>query len=176
MSPAPQRGEYSTEWEAIASRVKDDAGRRCVRCGHPHDPKAGRTLTVHHFDGDRSNNRRWNLMALCQACHLSVQSRVDPKQGLLTRPALWILPYIAGMVEDGCTPSPPGYGRAWVESYVSQLGVPWPNWAPTPGMGPLPGPACRICGCTDLWACVVGGRPCSWVGPNLCSVCLPYLL
>lgn len=27
-------------------------------------------LTVHHIDGDKKNNKRINLLALCQRCHL----------------------------------------------------------------------------------------------------------
>jgi len=27
-------------------------------------------LTVHHIDGDKNNNNRMNLLALCQKCHL----------------------------------------------------------------------------------------------------------
>jgi hypothetical protein len=35
---------------------------------------------------------------------------------------------------------------------------------------------CRVCGCTDLRACVVTGpdaeiRPCSWMTQDLCSAC-----
>lgn len=37
---------------------------------------------------------------------------------------------------------------------------------------PAPGErACRHCGCTDLNACVLGGIPCHWVAPGLCSAC-----
>jgi len=32
--------------------------------------------------------------------------------------------------------------------------------------------ACRVCGCTEHDACLhPGGRPCAWVGADLCSVC-----
>lgn len=31
--------------------------------------------------------------------------------------------------------------------------------------------ACRSCGCTDEAACVVDGKPCSWVAEDLCSAC-----
>lgn len=133
MPQAKQRGEYPANWDRIAAWVKTSAGGCCVRCGHKHDPAAGRTLTVHHFDGDRGNNELWNLMALCQACHLSVQSRVDPSQGLLGDPAPWCMPYVAGMVEAGKTPAPPRYGDAWLWIYRSATGSEWPRWAPPPG-------------------------------------------
>lgn len=31
---------------------------------------------------------------------------------------------------------------------------------------------CRICGCTDLRACVSETGPCHWVEPDLCSACV----
>lgn len=129
--PQPQhRGEYPSDWKGIATLVKDEAGWKCVRCDHPHDPENGRCLTVHHFDGDKANCARWNLMALCQACHLSVQARVDPAQGLMHEPAVWAMPYIAGMVEARKTPMPPGYDLdGWKAGYERRWHV-WPVWAP----------------------------------------------
>ena len=67
------RGEYPPEWPEMATAVKDEADWRCVRCGHPHAPRIGRTLTVHHLDADKANCRWWNIPALCQACHLTIQ-------------------------------------------------------------------------------------------------------
>ena len=67
---------YPPKWPEIARRVKDEAGWKCVRCGAAHDPAQGYCLTVHHLDLDPSNNRWWNLAALCQRCHLSIQGRV----------------------------------------------------------------------------------------------------
>lgn len=126
-------GRYADNWRDIAEQTKRDAGYACVRCGHPHNPKAGRTLTVHHFDGDKANNRPWNLMALCQACHLSVQARVDPRTALMFDPRRWAMPYIAGMYEDGQhSPPPPGYCLArWIREYTRD-GAAWPAWAPRP--------------------------------------------
>lgn len=128
--PQPHhRGEYPPDWKEIAERVKRDAGWRCVRCKAGHCPSEGRTLTVHHFDGDKGNCVRWNLMALCQRCHLSVQARVDPVQGLMGPPSAWVIPYIVGMVEAGKTPEPMPYDRAaWVARYEKEVG-PWPVWA-----------------------------------------------
>lgn len=125
----PITGEYPSNWKAIARLVKDEAGWRCVRCRHGHDPKMGRTLTVHHFDGDKGNCERWNLMALCQVCHLSVQGRVNPAQGLMGEPSPWAIPYIIGMVEAGRTPEPVGYSRErWEMVYRAMVGE-LPGWA-----------------------------------------------
>ncbi len=90
------RGRYPPNWPEIAARVKWEAGWRCVRCDHPHDPPAGRTLTVHHLDGDRANSAWWNLLPLCQACHLSVQARVILEQPWLFEHSEWFKPYAAG--------------------------------------------------------------------------------
>lgn len=76
--------EYPDEWPETAERIKDENDWMCERCGHPHDPDAGRTLTVHHLDEDKSNLNDWNLAALCQKCHLSIQNKVDWYRDTLT--------------------------------------------------------------------------------------------
>lgn len=52
--------------------------------------------TVHHFDGDKANCRWWNLLALCQRCHLAVQARVNPRQPYMFEHSSWVKPYVAG--------------------------------------------------------------------------------
>jgi len=71
---------YPANWAEIALEVKRRAGGRCERCGHLHDPANGRTLTVHHLDGNPANCAPENLVALCQACHLHVQATYRPGQ------------------------------------------------------------------------------------------------
>ena len=106
------RGEYPDDWREIADRVKAAAGQRCVRCLHPAERPGApvpcdakcqhprnekqRMLTVHHLDGDKTNCRWWNLLALCQVCHLSVQARVIPERPYLFQHSLWFVPYVAG--------------------------------------------------------------------------------
>jgi hypothetical protein len=95
--PRRSTGEYPADWKHIANAVKSQAGWTCIRCAHPHDVLTGHTLTVHHADMNPSNNRWWNLLALCQRCHLSVQGRV-----IMERPwvfgehSAWFKPYVAG--------------------------------------------------------------------------------
>ena len=86
-----ERHRYPADWDAIARRVKERAGWRCEHCGHPHDPQAGRTLTVHHLDGQPANCAPENLVALCQRCHLRIQARYRPGQGFLFGAPEWAL-------------------------------------------------------------------------------------
>lgn len=94
--PRRSTGDYPPDWPSIAQAVKDAAGWRCVRCGHPHDPQSGYTLTVHHLDLDPSNCRWHNLVALCQRCHLSIQSRVIMERPWIFEHTDWFQPYVAG--------------------------------------------------------------------------------
>lgn len=130
MPRLPTRGEYPADWRELADEVKADAGGRCVRCGALNCRETGHVLTVHHFDGDKANGERWNLMALCQRCHLSVQARVDPETPLLTEPSVWAMPYIAGFYEAGRGIPGPTYSlERWIETHERERG-PWPAWAP----------------------------------------------
>lgn len=45
-----------------------------------------------HLNGDKSDCRWWNLLALCQRCHLSVQARVDPRRPWIFEHSDWIKP------------------------------------------------------------------------------------
>lgn len=73
-----ERGEYPSNWPEIAQWVKTIAGWRCERCLEAHESRfEGFVLTVHHLDGNKDNCEIWNLAALCQRCHLRVQSRVE---------------------------------------------------------------------------------------------------
>lgn len=114
--------DYPINWPAIAKAVKDAANWRCIRCLHPHegawkqsqkqkgqvqpaqcdlacrhdDDGKQRVLTVHHLDLNKANVAWWNLAALCQACHLSVQARVDFHQFYMLDHTPWMRPYIKG--------------------------------------------------------------------------------
>lgn len=65
------------------------------RCTHPKDDKL-RQLTVHHLDGRKDNCRWWNLLALCQKCHLEIQGKVIPERPFLWEHSDWFKPYAAG--------------------------------------------------------------------------------
>lgn len=90
------KNDYPENWAAIAHGVKEKARWRCIRCDHPHDTPAGYMLTVHHFNGDKANCHWWNLLALCQGCHLRFQARVNPEQPYMFEHSDWLKPYVAG--------------------------------------------------------------------------------
>lgn len=86
--------KYPEDWVSIAKKVKDAAGWKCIRCGHPHDVESGHVLTVHHMDRNKANCVDSNLAALCQRCHLSIQARVDMRQGYMFEHAEWMQPFV----------------------------------------------------------------------------------
>lgn len=90
------RNEYPPNWKEIATSVKAAAGNCCIRCAHPHSVEGWFILTVHHMDGDKANGAWWNLLALCQRCHLNVQARVAPERPYLFNHTPWIVPYVCG--------------------------------------------------------------------------------
>lgn len=136
------RGEYPPEWGVLADAVERAADNRCIRCFHPKgDTFAGRApcdercahpqngkmriLTVHHLDGDKANLHWWNLLALCQVCHLQIQGKVIPERQYLWEHKDWFKPYVAGFyaAQVGILAS-----RAEIEASLDHflaLGQPW---------------------------------------------------
>lgn len=54
-----------------------------------------RVLTVHHLDEDKGNCRWWNLVALCQRCHLRMQKAVIMDRPYHFEHSVWFQPYAA---------------------------------------------------------------------------------
>ena len=100
MKQSAHRGEYPANWTEIATEVKERNHWICERCGHPHDPPAGYTLTVHHLDGDKANCAAWNLAALCQRCHLHIQGKVEMSQFYMFEHTGWMAPHVKGYYES----------------------------------------------------------------------------
>lgn len=90
--------DYPPGWSAFARQVKEAAGWRCIRCGHPHDPASGHTLTVHHATMDKAEpfDHWWAFLALCQRCHLQIQAKVNLDQVWPFEHTPWFRPYAAG--------------------------------------------------------------------------------
>ena len=108
---SPRGSQYPANWPEIAKAVKDAANWRCVRCGKLHDPENGYTLTVHHLDINPENCAWWNIPALCQRCHLSIQSKVVMEQPYMFSHSEWFKPYAAAYygVQCGWLPSVMNY-------------------------------------------------------------------
>lgn len=111
---------YPFEWhKTVKHLVREQAGHRCVRCMHPyrqgvsdpiyspcdarctHDPRKSshRVLTVHHLrlgQEAKRDLRWWNLVALCQRCHLKIQGKVQMERIWPWPHSEWFKPYAAG--------------------------------------------------------------------------------
>ena len=70
-----RRALYHPNWKTIALVLKERAGWKCELCpaeqGKPHWKTGSKVvLTVHHITHDPTDNRPFNLIVLCQRCHL----------------------------------------------------------------------------------------------------------
>ncbi len=59
-----------------------------------------RVLTVHHLNGVKADCRWWNLAALCQRCHLTIQGRVVMERAFILEHSEWMKPHAAGFYAD----------------------------------------------------------------------------
>lgn len=103
-------------WRCVRCRHPFDRAGHPLRCDHECDQLRGRVwrprlvgaLTahdwyrpglnygVHHLDGDTRNCAWWNLPALCNSCHLTVQSRVIVERPYILAHSEWFIPYVCG--------------------------------------------------------------------------------
>ncbi len=60
-----------------------------------HVEAAWRILTVHHLNGVKHDCRWWNLVSLCQRCHLSIQTRVVMDREYNRPHSEWFKPFAA---------------------------------------------------------------------------------
>lgn len=56
----------------------------------------GLNYGVHHLDGDKANSAWWNLLAMCNSCHLTIQSRVIVERPYILAHSEWFVPYVCG--------------------------------------------------------------------------------
>lgn len=54
-----------------------------------------RILTVHHLNGVKEDLRWWNLVSLCQRCHLTIQGRVVMERPYYRPHSDWFRPFAA---------------------------------------------------------------------------------
>ena len=69
--------DYPKNWPEIRQTILERAEHKCELCGaenyRPHWKTGSKViLTIAHVDQDRENNEEWNLLALCQRCHLKI--------------------------------------------------------------------------------------------------------
>lgn len=123
--PRKSTGEYPPNWKEIAMEVKELAGWKCVRCGHRHDVENGFMLTVHHLDLNKSNCQWWNIVALCQKCHLKIQHKVVMERVYMFEHSDWFKPYVSGYyANQNGLPS----DRDYVMAHLSELLVLGNGW------------------------------------------------
>lgn len=71
----PERKKlYPENWDKLSFYLREKAGWKCELCqannGFSHPiTKSIVVLTVHHINGDPTDNRKFNLIVLCQRCH-----------------------------------------------------------------------------------------------------------
>jgi len=68
---------YPKNWKEIRNKILERAKNCCELCGaenyKPHWKTRSKViLTVHHINFDINDNRIYNLLALCQRCHLKL--------------------------------------------------------------------------------------------------------
>lgn len=85
---------YNYDGKEKRRQARESVGNICIRCKSHSVP--GKILTTHHFDGDKSNDEWWNLLPLCQVCHLQIQGKVDPETPFFLEHSEWLKPYVAG--------------------------------------------------------------------------------
>lgn len=88
----PERKKlYPDNWDKLSLLIRMKAGGKCELCRaeeqRPH-PITGSIvlLTVHHINNDPTDNRKINLIALCQRCHLRLDmpfKKKPKKAGML---------------------------------------------------------------------------------------------
>lgn len=82
--------EDSRWWE---TEILTEAGKQAKE--YPVEAR-WRVLTVHHLDGDKANDAWWNTLALCQRCHLQIQTTVDPRIPYFLEHSDWFKHFAAG--------------------------------------------------------------------------------
>jgi hypothetical protein len=99
--PIKDKSLYPKNWTIIRFEILERAGKRCEcdgRCRRAHvgrcreiDRKPARTfrgrviLTTAHLNQNTRDNRRSNLAALCQACHLGYDRPHNVIRSMATR-------------------------------------------------------------------------------------------
>jgi hypothetical protein len=87
-------GKVLTVIDQLSQGFTPEDSRRCYSADVVQ--AVARVLTVHHLDGNKLNCRWWNLAALCQRCHLTIQGRVVMSRPFFLEHSDWFKVYAAG--------------------------------------------------------------------------------
>lgn len=95
------RLEHGASWSPCDTRCRHGGPVRLAKVEVPRPDfvlkeASWRILTVHHLDEDKRNCRWWNLVALCQRCHLRMQRAVVMDRTYHYEHSEWFKPYAAG--------------------------------------------------------------------------------
>ena len=87
MAPCDYK-KYHPNWKFIRKDILYRAGNRCELCNSPNGGKQWETgskvvLTIAHINQDINDNRKYNLLALCQRCH----NKIDIPYRVINRKA-----------------------------------------------------------------------------------------
>lgn len=77
-------------------RIYPDAADWSPDMPEPERQAQWRVLTVHHLNGVKWDCRWWNLAALCQRCHLTIQGKVRLERPYDRPHTEWFKPHAAG--------------------------------------------------------------------------------
>lgn len=86
--PGGRDGTMYTHPRAIAGAIVSEGQGVCFA--------QWRVLTVHHLNGVKFDCRWWNLVSLCQRCHLTIQAKVWMDRPWNKPHSEWFRPYVAG--------------------------------------------------------------------------------
>ncbi len=91
----PMRLLTTDGWEPFAATSPREAITTAGWVGAPIEAQ-WRILTVHHLNGVKHDLRWWNLAALCQRCHLTIQGKVRMERAFHGEHSEWFKPHAAG--------------------------------------------------------------------------------
>lgn len=63
--------------DELKEKCRKEANYKCQECGKIQEQNIGETneiLSVHHIDGNDTNNNPKNLKVLCKSCHQKIKS------------------------------------------------------------------------------------------------------
>jgi hypothetical protein len=89
----PMRVWTTEEWQPFAP-TPEACGAAVHAIGKAE--AAWRVLTVHHLTGEKADCRWWNLAALCQRDHLTIQGKVVMDREFIREHTPWMKPHAAG--------------------------------------------------------------------------------